>query len=291
MPHANPVVFGLGNKAEGTTALDWAASEAVFRGTRLEIIRSYHLATATLPWENMVDRQINAELRAGALASLRKAAAHVQATFPGLEFDTRAVDGSAGDVLIERSGEAALTVVGSRQLSAVKAVALGSVSTVVAAAAHGPVVVIEGPPGLDGEDPAVVVGVDGSESSDDALGYAFEHADRRGRSVRAVFCWPPELYTSSTVPSGPPPERAERWLGEALAGWQEKFPQVRVHRAVVRRHVVEGLISESLGADLLVVGARGRHARLGSLLGSVSQGVLHHAHCPVAVIHRPKAAR
>jgi len=53
----------------------------------------------------------------------------------------------------------------------------------------------------------------------------------------------------------------------------------------VRAHPVAGLVAESLSQELLVVGARSRHARLASLLGSVSQGVLHHATCPVAVIH------
>lgn len=45
-----------------------------------------------------------------------------------------------------------------------------------------------------------------------------------------------------------------------------------------------GLVSESLDQDLLVVGSDGRHASTGTLLGSVSQDVLHHAYCPVAVV-------
>jgi nucleotide-binding universal stress UspA family protein len=83
-------------------------------------------------------------------------------------------------------------------------------------------------------------------------------------------------------PAAPP--RAAAWLSDALAGWQEKFPDVLVHSAVIRDHPTSGLVSESLNQDLLVVGNHGRHASTATLLGSVSQGVLHHAYCPVAVV-------
>jgi nucleotide-binding universal stress UspA family protein len=73
-------------------------------------------------------------------------------------------------------------------------------------------------------------------------------------------------------------------LSEALAGWRERYPDVDVHGAVIRDHAVAGLVSESTAERLLVVGSRGRHALAGTLLGSVSQGVLHHATCPVAVV-------
>ncbi len=77
----------------------------------------------------------------------------------------------------------------------------------------------------------------------------------------------------------------QRWLAEMLAGWQEKYPDVRVQRAVLDDHPVRGLVAESHGQSLLVVGARSRRSRLAPLLGSVSQGILHHARCPVAVLH------
>jgi nucleotide-binding universal stress UspA family protein len=57
-----------------------------------------------------------------------------------------------------------------------------------------------------------------------------------------------------------------------------------VQAAVIREHPVAGLVDASTAQHLLVVGSRGRHALTGTLLGSVSQGVLHHATCPVAVI-------
>jgi nucleotide-binding universal stress UspA family protein len=100
-----------------------------------------------------------------------------------------------------------------------------------------------------------------------------------------VLCWPPDLLAEMSWRTEPPaPARAEVWLSEALAGWREKYPDVAVHSGVVSEHPAAGLVKESAAQYLLVVGSRGRHALTGTLLGSVSQGVLHHATCPVAVI-------
>ena len=85
-------------------------------------------------------------------------------------------------------------------------------------------------------------------------------------------------------PEQPVPPRAELWLAETIAGWQEKYPDVAVRSAVIRDHPVSGLVAESMAQRLLVVGNRGQHPFADTLLGSIAQGVLHHATCPVAVI-------
>lgn len=284
------VLYGLSDATENWTALDWAADEARVRNRPLHLVRAYHWSAGAVPWELGDDRMIASDLRGVAETRLRHGVAHVEAEFPDVTVKASVVEGIPWDVLVEKSAHADVTVVGSRRLSAIGSAVMGSVSTVVAARAAGPVVVVEGPAGDPAERARVVVGVDGSAATDDVLAFAFDHASRHGVPLKAVFCWRPDLAAAMQWrPEQPAPEKAERWLAEAVAGWQNKYPDVSVQRAVVREHPVAGLVLESAAQDLLVVGGNSRHARIASLLGSVSQGVLHHATCPVAVVH-PRAA-
>jgi nucleotide-binding universal stress UspA family protein len=73
-------------------------------------------------------------------------------------------------------------------------------------------------------------------------------------------------------------------LAERLAGWGAKYPDVPVERAVVMDRPTHALRERSVGAQLLVVGSRGRGGLVGTLLGSVSQTLLHHAACPVVIV-------
>lgn len=289
MPIKNTILMGLGDADQPTSALTWAGHEAHRRDAEMLILRAYHWSTSGNPWEAPAQRQIARELRAGADAHLRRAIRLVRRDFPDVQVSGLAVDGVAAGVLVERSADALMTVLGSRNLSAVGAAVLGSVSSVVAARAAGPVVVVAGPPGEPAENPAVVVGVDGSPESEKAIEFAYQEASLRGRTLHAVYAWRPDLLASMQWrPEQPPPEAAQRWLAEAIAGWQEKYPDVPSAHAVIREHPVDALVLESMGAEMVVVGARsrhGRHAHVASLLGSVSQGVLHHARCPVAVVH------
>lgn len=83
----------------------------------------------------------------------------------------------------------------------------------------------------------------------------------------------------------------EAVMAEALAGRRERYPEVSVEPRVTRGGTREALIEASSTAQLLVVGARGRGGFAGLLLGSVSQAMVHHAHCPVAVVRRPGERR
>ena len=76
-------------------------------------------------------------------------------------------------------------------------------------------------------------------------------------------------------------------LSEQRAGWREKYPDVPITESVAQSHPVEALVRASPTADLVVVGCRGRRGFRGMLLGSVSQGIIRHAHCPIAVVHGP----
>ncbi|WP_370028419.1 universal stress protein [Planotetraspora sp. GP83] len=74
-----------------------------------------------------------------------------------------------------------------------------------------------------------------------------------------------------------------------LAPWRDKYPGVEVIESAVRGHPGHVLAAASRGAELVVVGSRGLGGIAGALLGSVGHAVLHHAHCPVAVVGSRRA--
>jgi nucleotide-binding universal stress UspA family protein len=139
----------------------------------------------------------------------------------------------------------------------------------------------------------VLLGVDGSPANDPAVGFAFEEAALRGVPLLALHAW---SHPVSTGPGDMQPlvyddvevsAEENRVLAEALAGWHDKYPDVTIHRELVHEGARTALIEATGRAQLAVVGTRGRGGFAGLLLGSVSQAVLHHAACPVAVVpHR-----
>jgi nucleotide-binding universal stress UspA family protein len=77
---------------------------------------------------------------------------------------------------------------------------------------------------------------------------------------------------------------ATRLLSEAVAGLSSDYPDLTIAKRVVRDHPEHTLLDHSRIAQLLVVGAKGRARLAGLPLGSVSQALLRHADCPVAVV-------
>jgi nucleotide-binding universal stress UspA family protein len=134
----------------------------------------------------------------------------------------------------------------------------------------------------------LTVGVDGSEACGPAVAFAFDRASRLGLALTAVACW----WWQDTGPylagamdwSDTARDSEARLVSEQLAGWCDKYPDVKVESTLVRGHPVETLIEESAGSELLVVGSRGHGGFAGLVLGSVSLRVLTHARTPVAVV-------
>lgn len=134
--------------------------------------------------------------------------------------------------------------------------------------------------------PLIVVGVDGSPASLDALRWAAKQAELTGNKIEAVTTWQfpnefDEIFfdDNTTTWSEPAERRLDESLTEAGIG-----DNVAVDKTVVNGHPVEVLLERCADAELLVVGSRGRGGFAGLLLGSVSSSVMHHAGCPVVVV-------
>ncbi|GAA2161808.1 universal stress protein [Pedococcus bigeumensis] len=279
------VVVGVDGQLPAALALDWAIAEAQRTKAPLHLVnaRMLPLRGPTVETGFAVHTAESDEILAAATDR-----AHTLA--PGLHITRAAGYGNAAALLVEESRDASCLVVGARGRSPLGSLLLGSTSLDVAAHSRCPVVVVRDRPHQLPDGPGVVVGSDGSEVSEAAIAAGFEEADRLGVPLTVVHAWFLDsqgtglaaLETEDTRQVVA--EEEDAVASEAVVGWSEKYPDVKVRQRVLRTHPVEALVDLSRQAELVVVGSRGRGGFSGLLLGSVSQGVLHHAHCPVMVV-------
>lgn len=284
---AGSVVVGVDGSPASESALRWALDEArrtrrplhVVHALEVEVVFSDEEQFGTKEAPTTSDPVVTA-----AMDVVRTTAPEVQAT-------AHSVTGLAPTTLIAASTVAGTVVLGSHGRGAIPTALLGSVSQQVAVHGHCPVVVVKESSLQGGVGSGqVVVGVDGSEASKPALGYAFAHAAAAGSGLTAVHTWwwePLEGVSQDEPWAGDWTQIAsqeEALVAEALAGWSEKYPDVPVLRHIVRGDPVVELLGQSHGASLLVVGSRGRGGFGGLLLGSASRRVLKRATCPVAIV-------
>jgi nucleotide-binding universal stress UspA family protein len=283
-----PLVLAVNDSDSDRLAIDWAATEAAVRHRELRVVSAYQrlLPAAMGSLSSQAPPAPDHSAGAALDAVVAAAAARVTALQPTVTVTGAVVEGPAASVLLDESTRASLLVLGSRQRAIIGSI-LGSVSAAVAARASCPVVVLRGPSGLEAESPSVVVGLDVGDDAAAAalLSFGFDAASRHRAELRVVACWHPDpLATLGYRLQAPPPAHVDEWLAAVTGGWREKYPDVATHLMAISDHPTAGLVAESLSQRLLVVGSRGRRALAGTLLGSVSQGVLHHAMCPVAVV-------
>jgi nucleotide-binding universal stress UspA family protein len=132
----------------------------------------------------------------------------------------------------------------------------------------------------------IVVGVDGSPSSLEAVEWAAHHAELTGAVLEVLMTWewPTSYGWSLPVPSGYDPEKESgNSLDKALAPVRTAHPTIAIEATVIEGHPAPLLVDASKKADLLVVGSRGHGEFAGMLLGSVSEHCTANAHCPVLV--------
>lgn len=273
---ADSILVAYDGSTDSDLALNWAAGEARASGLALRVMTVHD--TQVTPWppyesERDVERVAQAEL-------LLKELGH----------EDVAVETGIGAVvptLLQAAKDAAMLVAGSEGHGRAAEFFSGSVSQHLARHATCPVVVVRAPKSPDAN--RIVVGIDGSADSMAALDFACRRAERTGEVVSAVHGW--KLHSTPMDVNGPSRAEIGRQfddedvtLGESLAGVRAAYPDVVVIDESVPVAAHKLLVDASENATLVVTGSRGRGTFTGLLLGSVSNAVLHRAHCPVAVV-------
>lgn len=287
----DPIVVGADGSDDSLRAVAWAAREAALRNLPLRVVHVFVWPLMGVPLGPSDYGPTKGGFTNQAHGFVGDAIAHAKAAAPDITASGEMITGTAIPTLVRESRHASMIVVGHRGLGGFTGLLIGSVGVGLAAHAGCPVTIVRPATGERGPSTGrVVVGVDGSPHSELALGFAFEEASLRGVGLTVLHAW---AAPTSVAPGDMIPlvydidavhQEESRLLAELLAGWCEKYPDVEVRRRVVHARAARTLVDESPGAELLVVGSRGRGGFSGMLLGSVSQAMIHHAGCPVAVI-------
>lgn len=293
------VVVGVDGSAPSRRAVCWATRQAMMRNVPLSLVHILSTAVATSPglmwpgasppdelnqWHEDEGRKMLAEA-----ISLVKDTIADGADGAVPEVNVELFHSPAVPTLINLSKEARMVVVGSRGRGTMRRVLLGSVSNGLVHHAHCPVAVIHdhAPESALPDTRPVVVGVDGSSASELATEIAFDEASWRGVDLVVMHAYNrTRLLAISDSEWKALRCSAEETLGERLAGFQERYPDVAVRRLIVWGEPAVHLLDQSESAQLLIVGSHGRGGFAEMLLGSVSTAVVNAARIPVIVARR-----
>jgi nucleotide-binding universal stress UspA family protein len=282
------ILVAVDSSPQSDAAVRWAAHEAALR--HLPVRLAHVVVPVTVSWpvasfaadyskwqEDNAQHAIN-QARNVLSAHLGQ----IETTAP----ETEVLYGYAVPTLVGASKDASMLVVGSRGIGAFGRAVIGSTSSGLVHHAHCPVVIVHSDqePSADRTLP-VLLGVDGSEASEAATAFAFDEASHRGVDLVALHAWSDVgIFPLLGGDWHRYEDEGHEVLGERLAGWQERYPDVNVHRRIVCDLPARWLIEESRRAQLVVVGSHGRGGFAGMLLGSVSTAVAESANAPVVVV-------
>jgi nucleotide-binding universal stress UspA family protein len=283
----NEIIVGYDGSEGSAEALDWAMREARFRRLELTVCHAwtsgYEPAGGDAGQTGLPRAQADAVdlARERGAEVLAAGVRHAQACDPAVTPRPLLVCGRPAGALCEQCSGSDMIVVGSRGIGGLPGLLLGSVSLQVAAHARVPVTVVRGRgrPVYGQPRLPVVAGVDGSPGSRAALEFSVAEAALLDVPLVAVCA----LCDAAGVFGAAHSIEAEFMtvMGKVAAD----HPEVVVQKLVEQGAPLPALLAAAAQGQLLVVGARGRRGLREMMLGSVSLAVLHHAACPVTVVH------
>ena len=287
------IVVGVDGSPSSRVAVQWAAQEAAMHNVPLNLVHVVSMPMSlseALIWpaapNPMAVREWHEGEAQSVIADAVSVVNDVVAEDERPEVTSEVLFSPTVPTLVDLSKEAQMLVVGCRGRGALRGISLGSVSTGLVHHAHCPVAVIhnEIASPVGSVQLPVLVGVDGSPASELATAIAFDEASQRGVDVVALHAWSDaDLSLVESMEWSAAESRGGEILAERLAGFQERYPDVTVHRIVVWDQPARHLLERCESAQLVVVGSHGRGGFVGMLLGSVSTAVVHAARIPVIV--------
>jgi nucleotide-binding universal stress UspA family protein len=288
-----PVVVGVDGSQGSHTAVQWAAQEA---GRRHLPLRVVHASVPThLPSMRSTAVAARSDWRQQANNIATDCVAAARRIDPTLIIELKVrLNENPAQALADEADSAELLVLGARGTGGFAKLRLGSTAVQVLELISGPVVVVREPDAEVVPGPAagqVVVGVDGSELSHRAARFGFGEAALRGTGLTVLHAWtrpwqpaPRSFKAPGGVDWSFLEPQAATILSQSIAAARHDFPDVDVTERLINDQPGNALLDASRGAELLVVGSRGLGGLTGMVLGSVSHGVVHQAHCSVAVV-------
>jgi len=285
-----PVVVGTDGSEHSLQAVEWAAREAEQREAPLRVVSVVSIPPRSV-WPRVLPDTVARTAGEEAGEALSRAIGRVARAAPDMLADGGVLWGPPVSALVACAAGASMLVIGCRGAGGFPSLLLGSVSRYVATEAQCPVVVVR-PQTADARG-EVVVGVRDLDTSTAALAFAFQEAELRRASLRAVHAWfaPALRHAGHELDLGETAEKATAEMHDALAGWREKYPAVQVTEEVVHEHPGHVLADLSARAELVVLGRHVGEASAGPRIGAVTHAVLSHAHGPVACVPAERSAR
>lgn len=279
-----PIVVAVDGSERNRSAVTWATTEAAANGCELVLVTA--IDDHVTPTTHFSIRSMDQHAK-DMLGDVKNEVAHL---IEDQQVVTEVVVGSPVDVLLDRSQNARMVVVGKRGLGGFARVIVGSTSIALAGRSKVPVSIVpDSWKQDDHRDGPIVLGIDPYRPHHNPIHLAFSRARRLDVPLVAVHGW--ETPTVSAWDSASMAGAVEQWRREAdaefdrvLETWRDRFPDVEVKAVHSAGHPAMAVLDEAEDAQLVVLGRHTSRKLGGFAFGSVTRAVLHYAESPVLVV-------